>query len=332
MSEDIDFVCAPVLLIAFNRPERLTAQIVRLRAVRPARLFVAVDGPRADRSEDIDAVARTREAVGLVDWPCEVKTRFLEANRGCRFAPPEAISWMLEAAGEGIILEDDCVPTIDFLRFASEMLARYRDDERVGMVSGDNFYGFQTDRSHSYHFSRHIHIWGWATWQRAFRAYDGTMARYRETVEAILHPSRSTKFLRYWRKYLRSVLENPTTWDIQWCVAMASYGWLSVVPCTNLVANVGHEAGALHTGGFVYDLPYFVQTGRLDFPLVHPPAIAVDESADRLHADRSAGYLPRALTVCGALMQGFRARRADKCWFITLARRVECRFPALFRI
>lgn len=327
-----EFVCAPVLLIGFNRPERLAAQIARLRAVRPSRLFVAVDGPRADRPDEAEVVARTREAVRLVDWPCAVATRFLEENHGCRFAPPEAISWMLEAAGEGIVLEDDCAPTVDFLRFASEMLVRYRDDERVGMVSGDNFYGFQTDAAAAYHFSRHVHIWGWATWRRAWRAYDGTMARYRETVEAILHPPRATKFLRYWRKYLRGVLANPTTWDIQWCVAMAANGWLCVVPRVNLVANVGHEAGALHTGGFVYDLPHFVQTGRLDFPLAHPSSVAVDGKADRRHANRSAGYVPRALTVWGVLAQRCRVVRALGGWIVPLARWVERRLPCLFRI
>lgn len=324
-----EFACAPILLIGFNRPERLAAQIARLRAVRPSRLFVAVDGPRGPSEAEV--VARTREAVRLVDWPCAVATRFLEENHGCRFAPPEAISWMLEAAGEGIILEDDCAPTVDFLRFASEMLARYRDDERVGMVSGDNFYGFQTDTAAAYHFSRHVHIWGWATWRRAWRAYDGTMRRYRDTVEAILHPPRATKFLRYWRKYLRSVLANPTTWDIQWCVAMAANGWLCVVPRVNLVANVGHEAGALHTGGFVYDLPHFVQTGRLEFPLAHPSSVAADEKADRRHANRRAGYVPRALTVWGNLAARRRMLR-PLAGLTTVARLVETVWPSLFRI
>lgn len=324
-----EFACAPILLIGFNRPERLAAQIARLRAVRPSRLFVAVDGPRGP--DEAEVVARTREAVRLVDWPCAVATRFLEENHNCRFAPPEAISWMLEAAGEGIILEDDCAPTVDFLRFASEMLARYRDDERVGMISGDNFYGFQTDAAAAYHFSRHVHTWGWATWRRAWRAYDDTMMRYRGTVEAILHPPRSTKFLRYWRKYLISVLANPTIWDVQWCVAMAANGWLSVVPRVNLVANVGHEAGALHTGGFVYDLPHFVQTGRLDFPLAHPPSVAADEKADRRHANRRAGYVPRALTVWGNLAARRRMLR-PLAGLTTVARLVETVWPSLFRI
>ena len=327
-----EFDCAPVLLIAFNRPERLKAQVGRLRAVKPRRLFVAVDGPRPDRPDEADAVAQTRAAVVAVDWPCDLKTRFLTVNRGCRFAPPEAISWFLDAAGEGIVLEDDCAPTVDFLRFASELLRRYRDEPRVGMISGDNFYGHQSDPFASYRFSRHVHIWGWATWQRAWRAYDGTLARYHETVEAILHAPRPDKFRRYWRKYLRGVIENPTTWDIQWCVAMAANGWLSVTPRANLVSNVGHEAGALHTGGFVYDLPHFVATGGLEFPLVHPPRVAADDAADRRHANRSAGYLPRALTVWGNVARRSRAARALGGWIVPFAHWAERLFPAVFRI
>ena len=324
--------CAPVLLIGFNRPDRLKAQVERLRAVKPGRVFVAVDGPRADRPAEREIVCETRKAVERIDWPCEIRTRFLEENHGCRFAPPEAITWFLESADEGIILEDDCVPTDDFFRFATEMLVRYRDDARVGMVTGDNFYGFQSDAGASYHFSRHVHIWGWATWRRAWKDYDGTMARYRETVEAILHPPKPTKFMCYWRKYLQGVLANPTTWDIQWCVAMKAHDWLCVTPCVQLVRNVGHEAGALHTGGFVYDLPHFEQTGRLAFPLRHPETVAADEKADRLHANRSAGYVPRALTVWGNIVRQSRLARVLGGWIIPLAYWVEKLCPAAFRI
>lgn len=224
-----EFDCAPILLIGFNRPERLKAQVDRLRVVKPRRLFVAVDGPRPDRPGEAEIVARTRAAVASVDWPCDLQTRFLDANRGCRFAPPEAISWFLDAVGEGVI-------------------------------------------------------------------------------------------------------ENPTTWDIQWCVAMAANDWLCVVPRAHLVANVGHEAGASHTGGFVYDVPHFVSTGALEFPLSHPSRVEADKTADRRHANRSAGYVPRALTVWGNVARRSHAARALGGWIVPFAHWVERRIPALFRI
>lgn len=325
--DDERFDCAPVLLIGFNRPDRLAAQVERLRHVRPRQLFVAVDGPRNEKPGETEAVARTRKAVELVDWPCEVQTRFLDTNHGCRHAPPEAISWMLENVEAGIILEDDCVPTQDFLRYASELLERYRNDDRVGMISGDNFYGFQSDKTLSYHFSRHVHIWGWATWRRAWNLYDGSMSRYQETVDAILNNPHPTKFERYWRKHLKAVLENPTTWDIQWCVAMAANQLLCAVPRENLISNVGHEPGALHTGGYVYDHPFYERTGRLPRPLTHPPSVSCDERADVLHASRQAGLLPRVMTALIAKIPLFRYVGAE-----LLARGLEWIAPVLFRI
>lgn len=300
----VEFVCAPILLIGFNRPERLAAQVERLRQVKPKRLFIAVDGPRKDRPEDVDAILRTREAAKLVDWPCELSTRFLNDNHGCRFAPPEAISWMFESVDAGIILEDDCVPTMDFLRYATELLVRYRDESCVGMISGNNFYGFQSDKTVSYHFSRHVHIWGWATWKRSWSLYDGTLKKYQKTVEEIVQNPHPDKFERYWRKYLLQVLENPTTWDIQWCIALRANGLVSAVPQQNIVSNIGHEVGALHTAGFVYDLPHFLHVGTVDFPLKHPDNVLCDVLADHRHAKRSAGYLPRALTLIGAHFNG----------------------------
>ena len=138
--------CVPILLIGFNRPDFMAAQIAAVRAARPARLYVAVDGPRPDRSGEAENCRAVRECVKLVDWPCEVKTLFREKNLGCKMGVSGAITWFFDQEEEGIVLEDDCRPSEDFLRFASEMLVRYREDGRVGLVAGFNAFDLQSDR------------------------------------------------------------------------------------------------------------------------------------------------------------------------------------------
>ena len=118
----MEYQCAPVLLIGFNRPDFMAAQIAAVRAARPARLYVAVDGPRSDRPDEAEKCRAVRECVKLVDWPCEVKTRFLEKNIGCKYGPATAIDWLFENEEMGIILEDDCYPAPGFFRFVTEML------------------------------------------------------------------------------------------------------------------------------------------------------------------------------------------------------------------
>ena len=59
---------------------------------------------------------------------------------------------------EGIVLEDDCLPHPSFFRFCEELLERYREDERIAMVSGDNFQFGRKRGDRSYYFSRYNHI------------------------------------------------------------------------------------------------------------------------------------------------------------------------------
>ena len=67
---------------------------------------------------------------------------------------------------EGIIIEDDILPHPDFFTYCDELLGRYRDDERIQLVTGHNaFYkGFVSE--YSYHMSSFFHIWGWASWRQ----------------------------------------------------------------------------------------------------------------------------------------------------------------------
>ena len=114
------FDCAPVLLIGFNRPDYMAEQIAAVRPARPSRLYISVDGPRSDRPEEGELCRKVRECAELVDWTCEVKTLFREKNLGCKYGVSGAITWFFENESEGIVLEDDCRPAVDFFRFATE--------------------------------------------------------------------------------------------------------------------------------------------------------------------------------------------------------------------
>ena len=75
--------CPAVLIVAFNRPETTRRVFAAVREARPARLFFACDAPRPDRPGEAERVAEVRAILRGVDWPCEVRTKFPEANLGC---------------------------------------------------------------------------------------------------------------------------------------------------------------------------------------------------------------------------------------------------------
>lgn len=317
----------PILLLGFNRPEMLRAQVTAIAPFRPERIYLAVDGPRPDRSGEAEKCAASAAVLDHPCWPCEVKKLVRFENLGCKRAVEEALDWFFDKEKEGIILEDDCRPGPSFLPYAAELLERYRDDPRVGMVSGDNYYGFISDSDASYRFTSQMYIWGWATWARVWKAYRANQKTLSSNAEDIIRRIHLTHrgrvlYKRYWQAYV----QNPDTWDVPLGLWMMGQGFLNAMPRRNLVANIGYESEeGTHTAGYSYDQLFFARAETLGFPLVHPASVLRDVRADRLHELRSFAWLPRILTVVG-LRLGSVGRAV-----CALACRAEKGCPLLFR-
>src|SRR3954453_1153033 len=161
-----------VALLLFRRPEETARVFERIREARPRKLFLVADGPRPGNEEDAQGCEQARAVVERVDWPCDVVRDFADENLGLKKRIPRGLHRVFGEAPEAIILEDDCLPHPSFFRYCAELLERYRDDERVMMISGDNFQGGRRRTPDSYYFSRYVHSWGWATWRRAWQHFD----------------------------------------------------------------------------------------------------------------------------------------------------------------
>lgn len=239
-----------ILLIIFKRTETTVKVFEAIRQARPARLFIAADGPRSDRIGEVEACQRTREAVASVDWPCEVQRLYRERNVGCRLGISEAITWFLAEAGEGIILEDDCLPSPEFFPFAAALLDKYRHDDRVMHINGSNFHQGRRWSDHGYYFSRYNHGWGWATWKRAWDHFSLDLSG----LEAFLVDADRNRFWdsnkerRYWTKTLRQARDLVVdAWDYQWNYALWARDGLCLYPERNLISNIGFGEGATNT-------------------------------------------------------------------------------------
>ncbi len=271
----------PVLFLVFNRPEETERALDRIRQARPGRLYVAADGPRPDRSGEGDVCGQVRDIATRVDWDCELKTLFRKDNLGCRKAVSSALDWFFENEEEGIILEDDCLASRSFFPFCQELLDRYRDDNRIMVVSGNNFQFGRRRTDNSYYFSRYNHCWGWATWRRAWLLYDADLRHWPRVrdegyLEDILsHPS----LVSYWTRIFDIAYRDEVdSWAYRWTFTCWIQNGLSILPGVNLVSNIGFGDAGTHTRGDhpVANLP----TEDLTFPLKHPMEMIRDDRAD----------------------------------------------------
>ena len=294
-------------MLVFNRPGPTARVFEAVRAARPERLLVVADGPRATRQGEADRCNAVRAIFDRVDWPCEVERDFAPENLGCRSRVSSGLDWVFSRAEEAIVVEDDCLPDPTFFQFCDELLARYREDARVMAITGDNFQGGRRRGDASYYFSRYMHVWGWASWRRAWRNYDVTMRTWperRRTVwlEGLLGDRRAS---RNWSEIFdRTHVGEIGTWDYQWLYAIWEQGGLIATPNVNLVENIGGGADATHTqGSTLVGLP----ARPLTLPVVHPDAVVRSDDADR-HVEHAV-FTPTVRARVGAVLQRLLRRR-----------------------
>jgi hypothetical protein len=272
-----------VLFLIFNRPDTTSRVFEAIRKARPSSLYIAADGPRPDFPGEKELCEKVRSIATMVDWPCDVKTLFRDQNLGCRQAVSSAISWYFEHVDSGIILEDDCLPTKTFFRFCGELLERYEDDTRIGMISGLNW-GFRfSNENLSYCFSRHGGIWGWATWKRAWKCYAFDLQTLSEEEIYCIRSNMSsnTDYANYYWEEARSVISGELdSWDYLWGIIRYANNFLTIRPSKNLVANIGFGEDSTHTKGTANKL--YTSTMDLNFPLTHPSLMFPDKIWDSL--------------------------------------------------
>ncbi|WP_162426440.1 hypothetical protein [Pontibacter pudoricolor] len=279
----------PVLFLIFNRPQQTQIVFEKIREVRPKLLFVAADGPREGRDDDIENCKLTRDIATSVDWDCKVVTLFRESNLGCKYAVSSAITWFFEQIEEGIILEDDILPDISFFNYCEELLEKYRFDNRVMHVAGFNIYETWKANNQSFHFSHFGSVWGWASWRRAWKCYDVEVKFWKDNniQNFILESFFSSKF-RTERKQLYDNLYDGriNTWDYQWTLCKLLNNGLSIIPSKNLIENIGFNATATHTT--LAPKWAVKKVFSLSFPLKENGKIEVDKVYDRGHLTMTA--------------------------------------------
>ena len=255
----------PILFIVFNRMDTAQKVFNAIRNAQPIKLYIACDGPRTTIKGEKDACAQTRTLIQQIDWPCDVHTNFLNQNEGPSKAPYRFIKWFFEQEEQGIILEHDCLPHPDFFEYCETLLNKYKDDKRIGTISGPNFVP-QNNVSNSYTFTIYNHIWGWATWKRTINKYTLDFTDFSEKeFNQILNKYFDTyKERAYWKTIFKQIKKGEIpTWDYYLTFCLWRNHLYSISPNKNLVSNIGFGAGAVNTTD-----PNSPSANRPSFPIL----------------------------------------------------------------
>ena len=275
-------VKTPVTFLVFNRPDTTARVFAEIAKARPKKLLVVADGPRPGHSGDGERCAAVRSIIDKVDWDCEVLKNYSEINLGLKRRVSSGLHWVFGAEDRAIILEDDCVPHPTFFRFCDELLEKYEKDDRVGAICGTNMQDGIIRGQFSYYFSRYNHVWGWASWARAWKVYDVDMRlwpviRDDGYLKSVVSDRAS---LRYFTAILQDIYEEKVDgWAFRWTFACWINSMLAVLPQVNLVSNIGFGLDATHTRD-ASSRDAERPTEPMRWPLIHPDFVMRNELAD----------------------------------------------------
>ena len=233
---------APILITAYNRSKNFKKLINSIKFYK-TKIYVSIDGPK----NDYDKVEQLK-IINLIEKnkkKLKIKYRILNQNLGCQKATFSSLDWFFSYEKEGIILEDDNLPTISFFEFCNKLLIKYRKNKKIFSISGYSPYK-KIIIEEDYFFSNIFLSWGWATW------------RNRWFIEKILIPNDKWKnylnsnnwqlFLddnikkRYFNRIYNLILRNKIdSWSFLWLLFGVINKSKFILPKYNLVKNTGTQ-------------------------------------------------------------------------------------------
>lgn len=314
----------PVALVFFNRPEQFRKVFETVQRARPSRLFLIQDGPRQGNENDAVNVEKCRQIVEDIDWECEVTTDYSEENLGCGKRIYTGLSKCFEYVDRLIILEDDCVPSPSFFPFCEELLEKYKNDERVGMITGMNHLNTFDKADGDYIFSEVGSIAGWATWRRS---WSNVKFQLHETVE----DEEAVRLLKNMGKYsvnrgfmIKTAIkkneeqkagEKLSSWSTQFSLEQLLNSRLVIAPKVNLMSNIGLTAESANSASSIKMVSrgmrplYRLKLYEMEFPLKHPKHLVNDvEYGERvnkmMHPNKAVSLMRKVESVFLRVIHG----------------------------
>lgn len=272
----------PVLFITFARPNYAEKTFEGIRSAKPRKLYFYSNKARDDFPDEQERNEQVRRLLEKVDWNCDLKVFLRDQHVNIYDSLWGAIDWIFDNEDHAIILEEDCVPSLAFFDFCSQLLPMYEKDNRVWLISGNNFIEGYNPHDYDYFFSPFAYQYGWASWKDRWQRLNRSGFDVNKIIEYDLYRQiyGSRKGANHAYKWLKKQCDEKghfktQAWDYTFQMTMRCNGGFGIVPSINLVSNIGemgvHNKGSknrIHNRRLPLSTSYKIQN--------HPPFVVSD--------------------------------------------------------
>ena len=240
---------APIALFVFARPEhtrRTVESLKRNYLADKSELFIFADAKKSETQEDF--VSEVRQYIRQIDGFKSVTIIERESNFGLAKSIIDGVTTIVRKYGRVIVLEDDLVTSIHFLKYMNDALEKYSNDDRIVSVHG-YVYPCSKPLPEAF-FLPGADCWGWGTWESGWDIFNPDGRHLLDEING-----RNLKYIfDYNGAYPFStmledqILGRNDSWAIRWHASAFLEGKLTLYPGRSLVNNIGHDNSGTHCG------------------------------------------------------------------------------------
>jgi hypothetical protein len=250
--KDSDFASLPALLvIAYLRPESLKTILETAHTAGIKRYFISIDFPRESTPEKLKLSSQVltvandfQKTSGTI-----VNITRRSKNIGCTPSVLSSCDWAFTLSENLIVLEDDCIPNVDFFNYCKESFSNISVDPNIWLACGTQLAPAELIND-SWLLSRYPLTWGWCTTSNKWAMIRDAL--YEPKDELTQKNSVGLSFFerRYWNAGAQRALSGiADAWDTPLVQQMLRNNALAILPKYSLVSNVGNDQVATHTHG-----------------------------------------------------------------------------------
>ena len=236
-----------IALFVYNRPEHTQEVLNGLRKNKIPKLYIFSDGIKDEK--DNNSVGKVRNLIDSIDW-CETEIIKNKENKGLANSIVYGVNYVLERHTRIIVLEDDCVPSDNFIAFMEKCFNKHENNEKVMNVTGYSL-PIKVPDNYPYdiYFSYRSSSWGWGTWRRAWKYFD----RNKSILSEIEKSSNLRKKINRAGEDLIPMLKNQIngkldSWAVFWAINIIKNDGVCVNPVKSKIKNIGHDGTGIHGG------------------------------------------------------------------------------------
>jgi hypothetical protein len=262
-----------IALFVYNRSEHTHEVLKGLQRNNISKLYIFSDGIKDEK--DRDSIEKVRNLIDSVDW-CDTEIIKNKENKGLANSIVYGVNYVLKRHERVIVLEDDCIPSDDFIAFMEKCFDKYENNEKVMNVTGYSLpIGIPDDYSYGIYFSYRASSWGWGTWRRAWKYFN----RNNLILEEIEKSSNLRKKINRAGEDLIPMLKNQLngkldSWAVFWAINIIKNGGVCINPVKSKIRNIGNDGTGIHCG---FSNRYEVKIIKEDINLLNlPDEIIID--------------------------------------------------------